>query len=131
NATQSEIDVAEQALRDAMDNLGVDKAVLQQGVSRANTLSETDYTPRRWSDLQEAVDAAQAVLNNSAATQAEVVVALEQLNNALANLSAGNSLAAPTGVIAQASDKQVDLTWEAPKNTDGAPITDYVIQYTT
>src|SRR5690606_17586041 len=50
---------------------------------------------------------------------------------AIVNLSAGSILTAPTDVVAQAGDKQVKLTWEAPENTDGAPITDYVVQYTT
>ncbi|HWK58579.1 MAG TPA: filamin/ABP280 repeat domain-containing protein, partial [Parapedobacter sp.] len=109
----------------------VDKSALQTAVGEVDGLVETDYTPASWDDLQEAVNTAQVVLDNPTATQAAVDAALEQLNNAIANLSAGSSLAAPTAVVAQAGDEQVQLTWKVPENTDGAPITDYVIQYTT
>ena len=131
NVTQSEIDAAEQSLREAMANLTVDKTALQNGVAEANELSEVNYTPESWTNLQHAVTEAQAVLDNPNATQAEVDEALENLNIARTGLSAGNTLTAPTDVEAQAGDKQVQLTWNAPQNEAGAPITDYLIQYTT
>ncbi|RQP13831.1 MAG: hypothetical protein EAS52_18735 [Parapedobacter sp.] len=131
DATQSEIDAAEQALRDAMGNLTVDKTALQNTVNEANDLNEVDYTPESWENLQGAIAEAKTVLDNPNATQAEVDEALENLNKALAALSAGNVLTAPTAVEAQAGDKRVQLTWVAPENAKGAPITDYIIQYTT
>ena len=36
---------------------------------------------------------------------------------------------APTGLGATAGDRQVELTWAAPADTGGSPITDYVIEY--
>ena len=34
--------------------------------------------------------------------------------------------AAPTGVVANAGDRQVSLTWTAPADSGGSPVTSYV-----
>src|SRR5690606_15764258 len=69
DATQSEIDVAEQALRDALANLGVDKVVLQTAITETEVLVETDYSPASWAALQEALEIAQTVFDDPNATQ--------------------------------------------------------------
>jgi len=130
-ATQSEIDAVTQALRDAMTGLTVDRTTLQNSVEEGKELNEANYTSESWKDLQKALEAAQVVLDNPDAVQSEIDNALEQLNNALTGLSTGYKLGAPANAEAEAGDQQVDLTWTAPQNVSGAPIMDYLIQYTT
>lgn len=89
DATQQEINDAYNALKNAQDALkladedaGIDKEKLNTKVAEADDLTAADYTPGSWTTYQEKLTAAQAVLDNDAATQAEVDQALEDLTNA-------------------------------------------------
>lgn len=70
----------------AEEPVAVDKTALQAKVGEAAELAEEDYTAESWQALQEALVAAQAVLDNEEATQADVDAALEALNTAIAGL---------------------------------------------
>ncbi|MDR0500816.1 MAG: FIVAR domain-containing protein [Coriobacteriales bacterium] len=88
--------------RDALPDVGayelsgarvVDKSYLQQLVNDANALTEDDYTATSWQDLTDAVNAAQAVLADPNATQAEVddaIIVLEAAISALVLKSTGS-----------------------------------------
>ncbi len=88
NATQAEIDVALAELTAARTGLTpvgtVDKSVLQAKVNEINgeNLKEADYIPESWTKLQEALTAANDVLSNPNATQAEVENAKKALEGA-------------------------------------------------
>ena len=62
----------------------VDRSLLQKRVDEINGehLNESDYTEESWQALQDALAAAEGVLNNLEATQAEVDDALAALNEA-------------------------------------------------
>ena len=93
DATQEEVDAAKAALQAAIDNL-VDVtelfAAYMENLSKLD--EEENYTADSFAALLKAFDAAEAVLANPDATQAEVDEATELLNNAGKALKeAGNS----------------------------------------
>ena len=72
-------------LEDAEVEEVVDKTALQTVMDISN-LTETDYTADSWSSLKKAIEDAQAVLDKTDATQAEVDSAAEAVNAAKADL---------------------------------------------
>src|SRR5690606_20936981 len=79
DATQSEIDAAEQALQLGMGGLTVDKTALQSAIDEAGDLTETDYSPASWTALESVLTAAVAVNDNADASQSEVDAAEQAL----------------------------------------------------
>lgn len=63
-----------------------EKEELSAAVENAYSLNETDYTEETWAELSSALEQADAVLANAAASQEESDAALERLNQAAANL---------------------------------------------
>lgn len=61
---------------------GVTKAALQSKVDQVKDFVEADYTPESWKTFAEALTAAQAMLERTDATQAEVDAALDALTKA-------------------------------------------------
>lgn len=57
-----------------------DKSALSAAISSANALTETNYTPATWAELQAVLTSSTAVLNAEDPTQAEVNEALKLLN---------------------------------------------------
>jgi|GEM_PF-2209608 len=95
NATQAEVDAAAAALKFACEALvrkapppppSANKKELSDQISDADKLVEDLYTPESWADLVKARDAARAVANNPAATQAQVDAAVKALKDAVAAL---------------------------------------------
>ncbi|MDD1504433.1 S-layer homology domain-containing protein [Lysinibacillus sp. CNPSo 3705] len=86
DATQTEVDAAREALIAAQDKLqkvsAVNKALLQAKVDEAKGLVASKYTPETWANYQNQLKAAQKVLDNANATQAEVDQALADLTAA-------------------------------------------------
>jgi len=97
-ATQVEVDVALETLQDALASLEeiedpeeptdpiVDKTALEDLVEEASDVVATDYTETSVTALTDALNVARDALENEEATQVEVDVALEALQDALANL---------------------------------------------
>ena len=91
---QSKVDEAYAALKAAKDGLvkegAVDKTALTAAIASAKALVEADYTPDSWAAnkplIDAAVTAAQAVVDNAQATQAQVNTALNTLTAAVAKL---------------------------------------------
>ncbi|PWU69228.1 SwmB domain-containing protein [Gracilibacillus dipsosauri] len=71
-ATQAEIDEAKIALAAARAALTVDKTLLDTEENKAQELNREDYSEASWETYQKAVKAAQVILNNPNATQAEI-----------------------------------------------------------
>lgn len=64
----------------------VDKTALQNKTDEVKTLVEQEYTAQSWSNLEQALEAAELVLANPSATQAQVDAALAELQQAQDNL---------------------------------------------
>ncbi|WP_158302134.1 S-layer homology domain-containing protein [Paenibacillus mesophilus] len=88
NATQAEVDAAKAALEAARAALvpGADKTALIARANEVKGFTEANYTPASWAALQQAMSAAEDVLNNPNATQAEVDAAKAALEAAIAGL---------------------------------------------
>lgn len=87
NATQAQVDAALARLLNAINGLGVDKAVLKRTLDTAKTYVATDYSPASFVPLQQAITSADAVYNNPRAIQQEIDAAHERLNRAIAGLA--------------------------------------------
>ncbi|MCR4593835.1 MAG: FIVAR domain-containing protein, partial [Clostridiales bacterium] len=87
-ATAEQIAQATQAILDAINNLSreIDKDDLQELVNQANAIDQDDYTDASADALQDAIDDAQAVLDDPNATDDEIRDAYEALEDAINNL---------------------------------------------
>ncbi len=65
-----------------------DKSQLEAKVTEVTGLTETNYTPATWTDLQDKLTAAQSILNKPGAIQTEIDAALTALKNAQTSLKA-------------------------------------------
>ena len=88
NATQTEVDSAYKALIEAYLNLRLipNKNLLQGLINKANSLNAANYSAKTWSVMAEALEKANAVLDDPEATQEEVDNAKEVLTKAMAGL---------------------------------------------
>ena len=64
----------------------VDKTSLLNTINSVSKLKKGDYTVDSWNNLQQALSAAQKVVNNSKATKSDVTKALNNLNTAIKKL---------------------------------------------
>lgn len=85
-ATQEEVDSALEALNNALENLVekevVNKEALQAKVDELEALDRSQYTNDSLAKLDEALEKAKEVLSNPEATQVEVDLALQELEQA-------------------------------------------------
>ena len=88
NATQEEVQEAEKALKDAIENLVLkaDKTELGKLIEKAKGINSKDYTSKTFKALNEALNIAQKVYDNENATQKEVLEAEKTLKDAIENL---------------------------------------------
>nr|MCR4593973.1 FIVAR domain-containing protein [Clostridiales bacterium] len=93
SSTQSQINDAAQAILDAIAALELDKSGLQNAIDTANGLNEDNYTASTWDDLEDAVTAGTAVLNNPDATVDEIAQATQSILDAISNLIDKSELA--------------------------------------
>ena len=66
----------------------VDTSALEEALAKAEELTEEDYTEESWAALEEAKEAAEAVLADPTATQSDIDEAAEALEEAIAALEA-------------------------------------------
>lgn len=85
DATQQQVNTAEQNLVDAINNL-VDISQLASLVGSVDDLEEGDYTPETWGPFASALLSAQNVLADPDATVNQVSTAYSDLDNASNNL---------------------------------------------
>ena len=121
SATQAQIDAAVDRLSAAVAGLGVapveppapNKAVLESVYGSAHALSNTGgvYTAASWSALQATVTAAEAVLSDTSATQAQIDAVVQELSSALAGLvpAAPTTPVPPRTVVAKVKLNQTQL----------------------
>ena len=86
NATADDIAQAAQDILDAINNLVPDKTELQNALDTANALDEDDYTPSSWQDIEDAITAGTAVLNDPDATVDEIAQATQDILDAINGL---------------------------------------------
>ncbi len=102
-ATQEQVDEAASALQAAMDALveagkpDADTSELEEALESIQELNKDDYTADSWAVLEQAVAAAQAVLQDKDATQADVDAAAQALLEAIEGLVRGTSSKASDG----------------------------------
>ncbi|XEC95583.1 S-layer homology domain-containing protein [Paenibacillus tarimensis] len=115
----------------------VDKSALQAKVAEINdaigngSLQEENYTPESWAALEEALQAAQAVLNDPDATQEDVDAAHEALTQARQRLASyPDIIPAPVSPLLESAAvneaNKLQLTFDHPielDNLDGFTIT--------
>ena len=64
SSTQSEINTVANVVKNAIDNLEIDKSALNEAIATAKTKIETDYTPNSWEPFAEMLDTALAAQAN-------------------------------------------------------------------
>ena len=89
NVTQEEVQEAEKALKDAIENLVLkaDKTELGKLIEKAKGMNSKDYTPETFKALNETLIEAQKTYDNENATQAEVLEAEKTLKDAIEKLA--------------------------------------------
>lgn len=92
-ATQEEVDAAASTLTKAMESLvkkpaevKVDKSALEKAIADAEKKNKADYTTESWNAFTKALTAAKTVLQDQAATQEEVDLAVSNLEKAISGL---------------------------------------------
>ena len=131
NATQEEVDAAEKALTDAREKLVsatpqppvVDKEKLEEAIAKAEKLADDkSYTTASRKNLKAALDEAQDVYDDDAATQEEVNVALGKLKYAISKLkekpTSGSSGVLLPLLPALGSDTQVTFPFNDVSKAD-------------
>ena len=106
-ATKAEIDKAIADLTAAVEGLAVpgDKTELDAAITTAEGKTETDYTPKSWAPLAEALAAAKVVKADENASQSEIDAATAVLNSALEGLKER----ADTAALQAAYDEQKEV----------------------
>ncbi|MCL2843111.1 MAG: family 43 glycosylhydrolase, partial [Oscillospiraceae bacterium] len=84
NVTQREVDPARDAIDAALNALW--RQALVDVVDYAEDKIEADYTPETWEEFEDALEEAERVLANPAATRDEIIEAKLALNEAIRNL---------------------------------------------
>ena len=80
---QPEVDSETAKLKAAIDGLNTDKTELEKQLANANSKTASDFSPETWAALGEAKKAAQAVEDNTTATQAQIDEAAKKLKAAI------------------------------------------------
>ena len=86
-AKQSEVDHINEKLKAAIAGLNTDKTELEKQLADTKSKTQTDFSPKTWSALEEAKRAAQEVEDNATATQAQIDEAAKNLKAAIAALN--------------------------------------------
>ena len=86
-AKQSEVDHINEKLKAAITGLNTDKTELEKQLADANSKTASDFSPETWAALEEAKKAAQAVEDNTTATQAQIDEAAKKLKEAIVALN--------------------------------------------
>src|SRR5690606_41293598 len=85
-AVQSAVDAAEQALRDALAALTVDKSGLADAIADATALTDSDYSEASWAVLEAALTYAQPMYGHKERVQPACHPLLQALHDARAGL---------------------------------------------
>ncbi|MGN0570218.1 MAG: hypothetical protein ACI4N4_06925 [Candidatus Fimenecus sp.] len=91
DATPADVQKAIDDLTAAKDGLTTDKSGLQTAIDEAKAQDTTGYTPESVTDLENAITAAEGVLNNPDATPADVQKAIDDLTAAKDGLTTDKS----------------------------------------
>ena len=82
-AKQSEVDHINEKLKAAIAGLNTDRTELEKQLADANSKTASDFSPETWATLDAAKKAAQAVEDNTTATQAQIDETAKKLKAAI------------------------------------------------
>jgi hypothetical protein len=104
SSTQEEVDAAAYAILDALAALSEEADVesLESLIDAAKDLLDGNYTSDSIDNLQQAIDAAEAVLNDPNSTDADIAAAYNNIIDAIINLELKANKAALKAMIAKA-----------------------------
>ena len=119
SALKSEVEEAKKALEKAVAGLSpvkADKSNLEQAITEAESKKQASYTPATWSKLQEALQAARNVNQETSPLKSEVDAAEQSLRAAISGLvevqnNIGKPVAPANVKAAWSGAKTVKLTW--------------------
>ncbi|TCC24730.1 glycoside hydrolase domain-containing protein [Kribbella speibonae] len=130
-ATQSMVDAQTRSLLLAAGQL-VPKVrrQLENLVADAQSRTNQRYTDASWQTLQNAIAQANQVLADKTATDAALTQQLQRLQTAIDGLrvKAKTAPSVPLNVSAGGQDSALTVSWQAPADDGGSPLTGYVVR---
>ncbi|MET9121180.1 glycoside hydrolase domain-containing protein [Streptomyces sp. NPDC004528] len=129
-ATQLEADTQTRSLTLAAKQLiPVPRLRLEDLVTTASALQDTRYTDTSWKAFTKALGDAKTALASDTTTDATLTARYDALQRAMAALATKprSVPAAPGAVSATSSGTSVTVSWAAPEDTGGSPVTGYKV----
>ncbi|WUV83572.1 glycoside hydrolase family 92 protein [Streptomyces sp. NBC_01476] len=130
DATQPEVDTQTRSLTLAAEQLiPLPRLRLEDLVTTASALDNTRYTDASWKAFTAALTAAKTAVADDTATDETLTARYKALDHAMSALTTKPKTvpAAPDAVSAASSGTSVTVTWSAPEDTGGSPVTGYEI----
>ncbi len=130
DATQLDADLRTRSLTLAANQLvPLPRLKLENLVATASALRDERYTDASWTAFTTALTAARKAVADDAATDRTLTARYEGLDDAVSALTTKRRTvpAAPGAVSATASGTSVKVTWSAPEDDGGSPVTGYEI----
>lgn len=129
-ATQLEADTRTRSLTLAAKQLiPVPRLRLEDLVTTASALQDTRYTDTSWKAFTKALTDARTALASDTTTDATLTARYDALQRAMAGLATKprSVPASPGAVSATSSGTSVTVSWAAPGDTGGSPVTGYKV----
>lgn len=119
DAMQEEVENSWKALLTAMSELRIkpDKNALENLINKAEGLSEADYEAEGFAAFKTALATAKSVVDNDQATEEEVALATEELENTMAKLTLVSKAEDDKNLIANAGSTAGTTTGKADSST--------------
>ncbi|WP_308011894.1 glycoside hydrolase domain-containing protein [Actinacidiphila acidipaludis] len=130
DATQPEVDTQTRSLTLAADQLvPLPRLTLEDLVATASALDDARYTDASWAAFTGALTAAKTALADATSTDATLTARYDALRQARSGLATKPRTvpAAPGAVSATSSGSSVTVSWSAPGDTGGSPVTGYKV----